>query len=81
MWWLDLLIACGGAVVGAVTAEVLARARGARSRARIELVKIRAELTQATTAQAVAAAQLAGLRDRIDDVLHRLDAKRGPGGV
>ena len=66
-----------GAAIGAATAEAFARARGARSRARSELTALRSELTEATRAQAVAAAQLQGLADRVDDVLDRLNADEG----
>ena len=60
--------------MGAVTAEVLARSRGARDRVWTELMTLRDELTRATTDQAAAAARLAGLADRVDDVLDRLNA-------
>lgn len=76
MWWLDLLVACGGAVVGAVTAELLSRSRGARDRVRAELAALHDELARATTDQAAITARLGGLTDRVDDVLDRLNTGR-----
>lgn len=64
--------------MGAVTTELLARARGARDAARADLTALRADLRAAQTAQAVIAAELSGLAQRVDDVLRRLDARADP---
>lgn len=62
-----------GAVLGAVVNELLARRRGARTRARKELRRLRSDLTRVSAAVAVTTAEVSGLAARVTDVLSRLD--------
>lgn len=75
MWWVELLVACGAAVVGAVTTHLIHARTERRDAARAELVQIRTEVTTAKEQATLTAAQLMALNERVSDVLNRLNAE------
>ncbi len=75
MWWVELLVTCGGAVVGAVATHLIHERTERRDAARTELVQIRTEVTTAKEQATLTAAQLMALNERVSDVLNRLNAE------
>lgn len=74
MWWVELLVTCGGAIVGAVATHLIHERTERKDAARAELAQIRTEVTTAKEQATLTAAQLMALNQRVSDVLDRLNA-------
>lgn len=68
-----LLGGIGGAVVGAIAADLLARRRDSRERARVELVKLQGAVTTVHEQVAVLQAVVLGVSNRVSDAVRTLD--------